>query len=279
MIRQASEIPNYTVGFSDELLEIFRRFTAEANPAHQLPYLRPGLRVLDFGCGPGTISVGCPRPWCRASCMAWTWRSRRSTFARSLAEPNGLNNAIFHLGDVTDLPFDDGFFDVAQCHNVLMHIPDTAAALAEVKRVLKPGGIIGCREMICRSSFTHPDFDIIRKAWDMFEDLLEADNAHPQMGKDMKQHLLNAGFANIRMTASFDIYSTPADVAFIHRVAQMWFLAPEFMERAIRYGAASRDLCDAIADAYDRWKKHPGVDVRSRLWRSRGQQALPRWEC
>ena len=58
MIRQASEIPNYTVGFSDELLETFRRFTAEANPAHLLPYLRPGLRVLDFGCGPGTISVG-----------------------------------------------------------------------------------------------------------------------------------------------------------------------------------------------------------------------------
>ena len=167
MIRQASEIPNYTVGFSDELLESFRRFTAEANPAHLLPYLRPGLRVLDFGCGPGTISVGCQRPWCRASCMAWTWRSRRSTFARSLAETNGLNIATFHLGDVTDLPFDDGFFDVA----------------------------------------------------------------HTQMGKDVKRHLLNAGFANIRITASFDIYSTPADVAFIHRVAQMWFLAPEIMER------------------------------------------------
>ena len=55
MIRQASEIPNYTVGFSDELLETFRRFTAEANPAHLSPYLRPGLRVLDFGCGPGII--------------------------------------------------------------------------------------------------------------------------------------------------------------------------------------------------------------------------------
>ncbi len=155
MIRQASEIPNYTVGFSDELLEIFRRFTAEANPAHQLPYLRPGLRVLDFGCGPGTISVGCPRPWCRASCMAWTWRSRRSTFARSLAETNGLNIAIFHLGQVTVFPFNDGFFDIAHAQ---------------------------CR--VCQ----HPDDCVLR-------------------------HLSHA------------------DVAFIHRVAQMWFLAPEIMER------------------------------------------------
>ena len=57
----------------------------------------------------------------------------------------------FMVGDVTDLPFDDNSFDVAHCHAVLMHVPDTSKTLAEVMRVLKPGGIIASREI-------HPGF-------------------------------------------------------------------------------------------------------------------------
>ncbi len=39
------------MGFSDEMLESLRRYTAETSAAYLLPNLRPGLRVLDFGCG------------------------------------------------------------------------------------------------------------------------------------------------------------------------------------------------------------------------------------
>ncbi len=256
---QTSATPDYTMGFSDEMLESLRRYTAEASAAYLLPYLRPGLRVLDFGCGPGTISVGLAKAVAPGELHGVDMEESQIELARAVAEANGLDNAIFHVGDVTDMPFEDGFFDVAHCHNVLMHIPDTGAVLAEVKRVLKPGGIIGCREMICGSSFTHPDFGVIRNAWDMFEDLLAADEGHPQIGKDLKAHIVEAGFTNVRMTASFDVYSTPADVAFIYEFANKWFLAPEITEAAIKYGAATQNLCDAIRDAYDRWKDHPGA--------------------
>jgi ubiquinone/menaquinone biosynthesis C-methylase UbiE len=141
--------------------------------------------------------------------------------ARSFAKEGRHDNATFRVGDVTDLPFEDGFLDVAHCHNVLMHVPDTQAVLSEVKRVLKPGGIISGREMISESSFTHPGFGVMRKAWDMFEDLISNDDGHPQMGKDMKAHFLEAGFTNIRITASFDVYSTPEEVAFIYAFANM----------------------------------------------------------
>ena len=113
--------------------------------------------------------------------------------------------------------------------------------------------------MICESSFTHPDSGVIRKAWEMFEDLLAADDGHPQMGKELKSHIVEAGFENVRMTASVDIYSAPADVAFIYEFANKWFLSPEIMDAAIKYGASTRDLCDAIRHAYNRWKDHPGA--------------------
>ena len=259
MSQPTSSTPDYTMGFSDEMLEALRRYTAENSARHLLPHLRPGMRVLDFGCGLGSISVGLAKAVSPGELHGIDMEESQVELARQVAAVNGLDNATFHVADVVDMPFEDNFFDVAHCHNVLMHIPDTAAVLAEVKRVLKPGGIISCREMIGASSFTQPDFGVIRKAWDMFEDLLAADDGHPQMGKELKDHILTAGFTNIRVTGSFDMYSTPADVAFIFGFANMWFLSPEITEAAIKYGASTRELCDAIEKAYGAWKDHPGA--------------------
>ena len=254
-----STTPDYTMGFSEDMLESLRRNTAEANAAHLLPLLRPGLRVLDFGCGPGTISRGLARAVFPGELHGVDMEASQISLAKEVAKASGIDNATFHVGDVANLDFEDEFFDVAHCHNVLMHIPDTRAVLAEVKRVLKPGGMIACREMICGSSFTYPDFGVLRRAWDMFEDLLAADDGHPQMGTNLKSHIVGAGFTNARITGSFQIFSTPADVEFIYRFAQEWFLSPEITEAAIKYGASTKELCDRIGVAYARWKDHPGA--------------------
>ena len=254
MSEELSATPDYTMGFSDEMLDALRRYTVESNAAYLIPYLRPGLRVLDFGCGPGTISVGLAKAIDPGELHGVDMEESQVELARTVAKMNGQENAAFHVSDVVEMPFPDGFFDIAHCHNVLMHIPDTGAVLAEVKRVLKPGGLLACREMICASSFTHPDFGVLENSWQMFEDLLEADDAHPQMGRELKGHVLAAGFENVRITGTFDIYSTPRDVAFIHAFANQWFLSPEIVEAAIKYGATTRELCDRIHDAYERWK-------------------------
>ncbi|MYC29515.1 MAG: methyltransferase domain-containing protein [Chloroflexi bacterium] len=259
MVNSGSSTPDYTMGFSDEFMEIYRRYTAETSAAYLLPHLRPGLRVLDFGCGPGAISVGLAKAVDPGELHGVDMEESQIDLARRVAKTAAQANAFFHVGDVTALDFEDNSFDLAHCHNVLMHVPDTRAVLDEVKRVLKPGGLLACREMISASSFTHPDYGVIRKAWDMFEDLLMADDAHPQMGKDMKGHLMEAGFENLRMTASFDIYSTPKDRDFIYGLALQWFLSPEITEAAIKYGASSQELCDEIATAYMRWKEEPGA--------------------
>ena len=259
MTHEKSATPDYTMGFSEEMLESLRRFNARVNAAYLLPYLRPGLRILDFGCGPGTVSVGLAGAVAPGELHGVDMEESQIELARAFAKYMDLENAIFHVADVTDMPFEDGFFDIAHCHNVLMHIPDTQSVLAEVKRVLKPGGIIGCREMIGGSSFTYPDYGVIRKAWDMFEDLVMADDGHPQMGKDLKAQFSRAGFTNIQATASFDIYSSPKDVEFIYGFVNKWFLSPEIVEAAIKYGASTQETCDRIRVAYDRWIGDPGA--------------------
>ena len=137
---------DYTMGYSEEFLQLLDRRSVETHAAYLLPHLKPGDRVLDFGCGPGTITVGLARAVDPGEVHGVDMEKSQIAMARSAAEAGGHANATFHVGDVTVLPFEDNYFDVAHCHAVLMHVPDTAGALSEVKRVLKPGGIIASRE-------------------------------------------------------------------------------------------------------------------------------------
>ena len=259
MNARKSGTPDYTMGFSEDFLASLRRFTAERNAAYLLPYLRPGLRVLDFGCGPGTISVGLARAVAPGELHGIDMEKSQIDLARAVAAAGGQDNAFFRGADATRIPFDDDFFDVAHGHNILMHVPDTGAVLAQVRRVLKPGGILACREPMLRSSFTYPDFGVMGRAWKMMEDLLAADDGHPQMGLELKGRMVEAGFVNVGVTASFNIYSSPEDVAYVYGMAVQWLLSPEISEAAIKYGAATQKLCDAIRAAYDKWKEHPGA--------------------
>ena len=275
MTHQESGTPDYTMGFSEDFLESLKRVSAETEAGYLLPHLRPGLRLLDVGCGLGAISIGLAKAVAPGEMHGLDMEASQIDMARSNARAYGVDNAIFHVGDAIDLPFEDGSFDVVSFQNVLMHIPDTRKVVAEAKRVLKSGGIIGCREMIVQSSFTYPDFGVIGKAWDMFEDLLAADDGHPQMGKELKGHLVKAGFSNVQVTLSSNLFSTPADVEFIYGFVQGWFLSPEITEAAIKYGAATRKLCNDIHAAYDRWKADPGAVLSVAFGEAVANKPLP----
>ena len=70
--------PSYTMGYSDEFLKLLDRRNAETNAAHLLAHLKPGMRLLDLGCGPGTISIGLAKAVDPERCTASTWKSPRS---------------------------------------------------------------------------------------------------------------------------------------------------------------------------------------------------------
>lgn len=198
----------YTMGYDEDFLQMLHWRSAETHAKHLLPHLEPGLRMLDFGCGPGTLSVGLARAVEPGEFHGVDIESSQIDMARAAAEAGGHSNASFQVADVTDLPFDDNTFDVAHCHTVLNHVPDTDAVLAEVRRVLKPGGIISCRELIAASSFSEPAYSLAG-AWETFTKLVIANGGHPQMGKELKATLLDAGFVDVRATASVDMFSTP----------------------------------------------------------------------
>ena len=250
---------SYTMGYSDEFLQLLDRRNAETNAAHLLAHLKPGMRVLDLGCGPGTISMGLAKAVDPGEVHGIDMEEPQIEIARAAASAGGHRNAVFRTGDVTRLPHEDNSFDAAHCHALLMHVPDTDAVLAEVKRVLKPGGFISAREMIGSSSFSEPAFEALADAWVTFSKLLEANGSHPEMGKELPRRFLEAGFSVVHRSASFEYFGTPEDVAFYHNFSVSWFFAPKVVQAAIKYGLATQEKFDNWRRLLDQWRDSPGA--------------------
>ena len=162
-------------------------------------------------------------------------------------------------GEATELPFEDGYFDIVHCHAVLMHVPDTQAALAEVRRVLKPGGLLACRELINSSCFFEPGVDGLNMGWETFAHLLATNGGHPQMGRRLKRVLQAARFAEIRVGAEFEYFVSARDIDFFHGFATGWFCSRETVQAAVSLGVAEREQFDGWRRALDGWKTEPGA--------------------
>ena len=251
--------PTYTMGYGPEFRKMLERRNAADCAAHLLPHLKPGMRLLDLGCGPGTISVGLADAVAPGQLIGVDMEPTQVEMASAAAKAGGHDNATFQTGDATDLPFDDATFDVAFCHALLNHAPDTQAVLAEVKRVLKPGGLFAAREVIGDSSLFAPPSDMGDSGWATFLKMLAANGGHPQMGRELKGAFVAAGFADVRAGASFESYDTADDIAFLQGLIAGWYFAPKTKGAAIKLGLASEERFDDWRRSLDEWAKEPGA--------------------
>ena len=257
----AQETPNqdYTMGYSDEFLQLLDRRNATNSAGYLLPRLKPGMRLLDLGCGPGTITVGLSEAVSPGEVHGIDMEESQVGLAQSAAETGGHSNVTFHVGNALSLPFEDDFFDVVHAHAVVMHIPDTAGVLSEVKRVLRPGGIFASRDLIAESSFIEPGSEGLREAWTVFTNLMRGNGAHPEIGKELKGILLDAGFADVHCSASFDSYGNPEDLAFYYAFIIDWFFSEQLIDRVSSLGIASREKFAFWRSELDKWREAPGA--------------------
>jgi arsenite methyltransferase len=131
--------------YRDEWLEgipesSIESFAGTGNP-FSLGELRPGERAVDVGCGAGMDSLIAGRmvgPEGRVIGVDMTQAMLEK--ARAVANETGLENVEFHQSYAEELPVPDGWADVVISNGVLNLMPDKAAVLDEMVRVLKPDG-------------------------------------------------------------------------------------------------------------------------------------------
>jgi len=195
---------DYSLGYSDAVLGFLSQRTADTHAAFFLTHLQAGWRVLDAGCGPGTITLGLARAVRPGRVTGVDLDDAQSAAAREEAEREGLK-IDFRKASIYELPFEDESFDAVFSHAVLTHLSDPAAALIELRRVLKPGGLIGLRAGDLGGFLIDASSGDAEQAMRAYIEWEKGSGKNPNIGRKLGRLLRQAGFDVQKHTASYEI--------------------------------------------------------------------------
>jgi SAM-dependent methyltransferase len=222
--------------------------TAQTHAAFLLPHLRPGMTLLDLGCGPGTITAG----------LAAAVSPGRAVGVDLDTVP--VEGVEIVTADVTHLPFPDNSFDAIFGCAVLQHLADPLAALREARRVARPGAVIGVCDADWDGELLHPLDETLRRSREIAWRLREGTS--PTVGKRLRHLLVEAGFTGAVQTARImPVDDTRQAGAFNASL----FRLPTAVERVVSAGWASHAELEEMSAAWIAWGEHPGAFL-ARFW-------------
>jgi ubiquinone/menaquinone biosynthesis C-methylase UbiE len=147
--RERSEKSVFPAANASALLNPMRRLIQRPEQAICDFGLETGDRVLELGPGPGYFTPHAARAVSPDGCVvAADLQPEMLAELRRRLGPEGLPAVRLLAADATRLPFRDGSFDAAFLVAVLGEVPDSARALAELRRVLRPGGVVSFYETV-----------------------------------------------------------------------------------------------------------------------------------
>jgi SAM-dependent methyltransferase len=244
---------SYTHGYDAAVQRSHSWRTAENSAGHLLPHLRPGLDLLDVGCGVGTIT------WDLAARVA-PGRVVGIDTTEEILEPARANavgdpppHAEFRIGDVYDLEIPDDSFDVVHAHQVLQHLSDPVAALREMRRVCRPGGVVAVRDADYAAFSWFPDSAGISRWLEIYRAVHRGNGSEPDAGRRLLSWARAAGFDAIDAGASTWSFATPDDRRWWAETWAARITSTRLADQAIERGLSDRAELEAIAAAWGEW--------------------------
>lgn len=224
-----------------------------------LPHLRPGMRLLDVGCGVGSITLDLAELVAPGETVGMDMDERQLEIARVNAASRGLVNARFQAGSAYELPFADAAFDVALAHTLLFHLSDQARALRELRRVLAPGGLVAVSDDHWGTWLIAPDDAPMRRALDTFLiKALGAGGAAPFYSPHLRGLLRAAGFARTQGIAlAPEHYGTLEETRHLARILDLQLSNQAFVAQIVAQGWATADEIVALRQEMLAWGERP----------------------
>ena len=248
-----SSSDTYLHGHHDSVLRSHRWRTAENSAGYLLARLAADARVLDVGCGPGTITADLAARVPDGQVTGIDAAGDVLAMAKAEADRRGQANIGFEVGDVYALDFADDTFDVVHAHQVLQHLTDPVAALIEMRRVCRPGGLIAARDGDYGGRFWFPEDPGLTEWQALYRNVARAIGGEPDAGRHMLSWARQAGFDAVEASASAWCYTGPADRPWWGASWAERLTESPFGDRAVEHGLATRDDLERLAEAWRRW--------------------------
>lgn len=248
----------YLHGHHESVLRSHSWRTASNSAAYLLAHLRPGMSLLDVGCGPATITADFVELVAPGRVVGIEPVAGILDTARKNAESAGVSDQIsFDVGDVYDLPYVDDTFDVVHAHQVLQHLSDPVAALREMRRVCRPEGIVAARDVDYGAVTWFPAVDGIELWQQVYRDTAYAGGYHPDAGRMLKSWALAAGFADVASSGSAWCYASDDEVRWWSSLWADRVVQSDFAAQAVDHGIVDNDALQGIRASWQEWGSAP----------------------
>jgi SAM-dependent methyltransferase len=243
----------YTHGHHDSVLRSHRWRTAENSAGYLLPHLRSGLSLLDVGCGPGTITIDLAARVVPGTVIGVDREPAVIAEATRLLDASKPGNVQFKPADVYSLAFADQSFDVVHAHQVLQHLTDPVAALIEMRRVVRQGGIVAVRDSDYGGFVWAPTDPLLDRWMQLYHEVCQRNGADADAGRHLLGWAHAAGFDHVVASSSTWTF---ADTATRRWWGGLWaerVIRSSLADQAVDYGLSSKDELEAISRSWLRW--------------------------
>jgi ubiquinone/menaquinone biosynthesis C-methylase UbiE len=224
-----------------------------------IPHLRPGATVLDCGCGAGTITLGLAEAVPEGHVVGVDLDLFGLKGAQRAAVSLGHQNVSWIGADGRSLPFHGATFDAVLCHSMLETLDDPAPVIAELRRVAKPGGVVGTASVEYDGIILAGELSAgPRRFYDIRQQLWRAAGiAEPNMGRRLRGLFQAAGFDHVEAFAEYISYGTPERVGAFASDRAAECRDSELHAAVTRYEIASTEELLDLAAAWEKWGDDP----------------------
>jgi ubiquinone/menaquinone biosynthesis C-methylase UbiE len=177
--------------------------------------------------------------------------------ARRLGVTQGMDSVRFEVGDVYKLRYPDRSFDAAWASFMLEHLRSPLAALKEIRRVLKPGGVLGILDYDYGMRLLEPSTALLEESRRLYIRIREYNASSPQYARYQRRLLREAGFARTEGSAYAPSWGTIEATRGYADVMVKMLGEPEVTGVAIDQGWVDRATLDAIIAEWRVWGEQP----------------------
>ncbi len=221
--------------------------------------IKSGMAILDAGCGTGAITRKFAQIVKPTKVTAVDFDPVFLERARAIAVDEGIENISFDSGDIDNLGYKDGMFDLVYCRLVLMHVRDPVKTVEELKRVTRKGGKVAVSDQDDGAMIANPFMPKLTDIWNRYGQWAKTQRMDRRIGRQLYSILSQAGLKSVRIF-TFSIHKTQENAEQLRMFAS---LPADIIEvdktKLLGQGVFTEEEYDVATEELEKMMNEPGA--------------------